>query len=239
MPPVRKRRRPRATAAKVRAMLSLREVTVLAGIAEAKVRKDIETGFLAPIKSANAERLLFRWADVFVFAAVYKGDLLSAALRKKAFAELEGLMAPSGRRHFYEHLDAKALLATKLTRDRPSQLPGACDRLKLDDYLFIDIVKVIEDLGPRVDLYAAGLTHIEEKEGVLGGEAVFKNTRLSVNHIGKMREGGEAIVDIIEDYPYLHHDDIEFARLYFKAHPVLGRPPRREESGVAGHPSPR
>lgn len=238
MPPVHKHQRPRATAAKVRAMLSLREVTVLADIAEAKVRKDIETGLLRPIKSANVERLLFRWADIFVFAAVYRGDLLSAALRKKAFEELEGLVAPSSRRHFYDHLDAKALLAATLTRDRPSQL-FACDRLKLDDYLFIDIAKVVEDLAPRVDLYAKGLTHIEQKEGVLGGEVVFKNTRLSVNHIGKMAEGCEAIAEIIEDYPYLHHDDIEFARLYFKAHPVLGRPPRREESGVAGHPSSR
>ena len=213
-------------------MLSLREVTVLADIAEAKVRKDIETGLLVPIKSANLERLLFRWADIFVFAAVYKGDLLSAALRKTAFAELENLLAPSGRRHFYDHLDAKALLAATLTGDRPSQLFGACDRLKLDDYLFIDIAKVVEDLAPRVDLYAKGLTHIEEKEGVLGGEAVFKNTRLSVNHIGKMREGGEAIAEIIEDYPYLRQDDVEFARLYFKAHPIVGRPRRREESGV-------
>jgi uncharacterized protein (DUF433 family) len=217
---------------KIRAMLSLRETTVLADVTEAKVRKDIETGLLAPIKSANVERLLFRWADIFVFAAVYKGDLLSAALRKKAFVELEGLMAPSSRRHFYDHLDADALLAATLTRDRPSQLFGARDRLKLDDYLFIDIARVVEDLASRVDLYAAGLANIEEKEGVLGGEAVFKNTRLSVNHIGKMREGGEAIADIIEDYPYLRQDDVEFARLYFKAHPVLGRPPRREESGV-------
>ena len=63
-------------------MLSLREATVLADVAEAKVRKDIETGLLVPIKSANLERLLFRWADIFVFAAVYKGDLLSAALRR-------------------------------------------------------------------------------------------------------------------------------------------------------------
>ena len=239
MPPVHKQQRPHATAAKVRAMLSLREATVLADVAEAKVRKDIETGLLRPIKSANVERLLFRWADVFVFAAVYKGDLLSAALRKKAFEELEGLVAPSDRRHFYDHLDAKALLADTLTRNRPSQLFGAGDRLKLDDYLFIDIAKVVEDLAPRVDLYAKGLTHIEQKEDVLGGEAVFKNTRLSVNHIGKMREGGEAVADIIEDYPYLRQDDVEFARLYFKAHPMLGRPPRREENGVAGHPSPR
>jgi uncharacterized protein (DUF433 family) len=226
-------------AGKIRAMLSLRETTVLADVAEAKIRKDIETGFLAPIKSANAERLLFRWADVFVFAAVYKGDLLSAALRKKAFDELEGLMEPSDRRHYYYHLDANALMAAKLMWNRPSKLFGSCDRLKLDDYLFIDIKKAAKDLAPRIDLYAEGLTRIEEKQGVLGGEAVFKDTRLSVKHIGKMREGGEAIADIIEDYPYLHDDDIEFARLYFKAHPMLGRPPRREESGVAGHPSPR
>jgi uncharacterized protein (DUF433 family) len=224
---------------KIRAMLSLRETTVLADVAEAKIRKDIETGFLAPIKSANAERLLFRWADVFVFAAVYKGDLLSAALRKKAFDELEGLMEPSDRRHYYYHLDANTLMAAKLMWNRPSKLFDSCDRLKLDDYLFIDIKKAAKDLAPRIDLYAEGLTRIEEKEGVLGGEAVFKDTRLSVKHIGKMREGGEAIADIIEDYPYLHDDDIEFARLYFKAHPMLGRPPRREESGVAGHPSPR
>jgi uncharacterized protein (DUF433 family) len=239
MPPVRKHQRPHATAAKVRAMLSLREATVLADVAEAKVRKDIETGLLRPIKSANVERLLFRWADVFVFAAVYKGDFLSAALRKKAFEELEGLVAPSGRRHFYDHLDAKALLADTLTGDRPSQLFGAHDRLRLDDYLFIDIAKVVEDLAPRVDLYAKGLTHIEEKEGVLGGEAVFKDTRLSVKHIGKMREDGEKIEDILGDYPYLRENDVEFARLYFKSHPMVGRPPRSEEIGVAGSPSSR
>jgi uncharacterized protein (DUF433 family) len=239
MPPVHKHQRPHATAAKVRAMLSLREATVLADVAEAKVRKDIETGLLRPIKSANVERLLFRWADVFVFAAVYKGDFLSAALRKKAFEELEGLVAPSGRRHFYDHLDAKALLADTLTGDRPSQLFSAYDRLKLDDYLFIDIAKVVEDLTPRVDLYATGLKHIEEKEGVLGGEAVFKDTRLSVKHIGKMREDGEKIEDILEDYPYLRENDVEFARLYFKSHPNVGRPPRSEEMGVAGSPSSR
>ena len=57
----------------------------------------------------------------------------------------------------------------------------------------------------------------------MGGEAVFKNTRLSVKHVGKMREDGEKIEDILEDYPYLRENDVEFARLYFKSHPN-GRP---------------
>ena len=129
-------------------MLSLRETTVLADVAEAKIRKDIETGLLAPMKSANTERLLFRWADVFVFAAVYKGDLLSAALRKKAFDELEGLMEPSDRRHYYFLLDTNVLMAAKLPRNRPSRLFGSCDRLKLDDYLFIDIEKAVKRPSP-------------------------------------------------------------------------------------------
>jgi uncharacterized protein (DUF433 family) len=220
-------------------MLSLREATLLADVAEAKVRKDIETGLLSPIRSANFERLFFRWADVFLFAAVYKSDLLSGPLRKKAFEEFEGLVEPSCRRHFYYHLDADALMAAKCKWRRPSESFLAADRLKLGDYLFIDFQKVAENLAPRVDSYAEGLSRIEEKEGVLGGEAVFKNTRLSVNHIGKLRDGGEAVENIIADYPYLRQEDIEFARLYCKAHPLVGRPRRHEEAGLAGDPSPR
>jgi len=215
-------------------MLSLREAIVLADVPEAKVRKDIETGLLTPIKSGNLDRLLFRWADAFAFAAVYKRDQLSAALRKRAFEKLEGLMEPSARRHYYYHLDTNALMSAKLACDRPSKVFGSHDRLMLDDYLFIDTEKVAKDLGPRLDAYAEGLTRIEEKEGVLGGEAVFKKTRLSVRHIGKMREDGEAIENIIEDYPYLHKDDVEFARLYFLSHPTLGRPPGHEEMRFAG-----
>jgi len=239
MPHLLKRKLARPQGDEIRAMLSLREATVLADVPEAKVRKDIETGLLSPIKSGDFERLLFRWADVFVFAAVYKSDLLSSPLRKKAFGALEGLVEPSCRRHFYSHLDADELMAAKCKWRRPSKSFLAADRLELGGYLFIDFRKVAEDMAPRVDSYAEGLGQIEEKEGVLGGEAVFRKTRLSVKHIGKLRDGGEAIENIIEDYPYLRKSDVEFARLYYKAHPMVGRPPRHEEIELAGTPSPR
>jgi uncharacterized protein (DUF433 family) len=232
-----KERPPRAFGDEIRAMLSLREATLLADVSEARVRKDIETGLLSPIKTENVERLLFRWADVYVFAAVYKSPLLASALRKKAFEELESLVEPSCRRHFYYFLDVKALMAAKCMSHVPSRLFSSCDRLKLDNYLFIDVEKVAKDVAPRIDLYAGGLSRIEETPGVLGGEAVFRNTRLSVNHIGKMRDSGESIKDIIEDYPYLHENDIEFARLYCKAHPMVGRPRRRDEAYLAGNTS--
>jgi uncharacterized protein (DUF433 family) len=238
MSEVRRRRPHHVSGDEIRAMLSLREATLLADVPEAKVRKDIETGLLFPIKAESLDRLLFRWADVYVFAAVYRGDLLSSSLRKKAFEEFESLMEPSWRRQFYLLLDAEALKGAKCSLDRPSRLFASCDRLELDDYLFIDIGKLAKDLAPRVDLYVEGLSRLEEREGVLGGEAVFRNTRLSVNHIGKMREGGESIEDIIADYPYLNENDVEFAHLYYRAHPMVGRP-RREEADLAGHTAPR
>lgn len=223
----------------IRALLSLREATLLADVPEAKVRKDIEIGLLAPLRSNNTERLLFRWADVSIFAAIYKTELLSTALRKKMLDEFEALLEPSCRRRFYDRLDAEKLLSLTCRRDQPGRLLAARDRLPLDKYLFIDLEEVAGDIAPRVNLYAEGLSRIEEKEGVLGGETVFRGTRLSVRHIGKMYDGGESVEIIVADYPYLRKNDIEFARLYYLAHPTIGRPSKHEEGELAGTPPAR
>jgi uncharacterized protein (DUF433 family) len=236
---VHKRRPSRISSDEIRAMLSLREATLLADVPEAKVRKDIETGLLPTIKTESLERLLFRWEDVYALSAVYAGDLLPGILRRKAFDELESLLEPSCRRQYYDLLDAETLVDGKCKRDWPTRVFASRDRLQLGDFIFIDLAKLARDLAPRVKLYAEGLSRIEEREGVLGGEAVFRNTRLSVKHIGKMRDGGQPIEDILEDYPYLHKDDVEFARLYHKAHPPLGRPRREEEAELAGSASSR
>ena len=223
----------------IRALLSLREATLLADVPEAKVRKDIETGLLSPLRSKNPERLLFRWADIYLFAAVYKSELLAAASRKKIFEEFEALLEPSWRRRFYDRLDADKLLSVTCRCDQPGRLFAACDRLALDKYLFVDLEEVAEDVAPRVNLYAEGLSRIEEKEGVLGGETVFRGTRLSVRHIGKMYDGGETAEAIVADYPYLRKNDIEFARLYYLAHPTVGRPSKLEEPEFVGIPPAR
>jgi uncharacterized protein (DUF433 family) len=58
----------------------------------------------------------------------------------------------------------------------------------------------------------------------MDGQIVFPNSRLSVQHIGKIIERGELIQVIQEDYPYLSELDLKFAPLYVKAYPVIGRP---------------
>jgi len=64
MPHAQKRQLRHPRGEEIREVLTLREATLLADVPESKVRKDIETGLLSPIKSTNFERLLFRWADI-------------------------------------------------------------------------------------------------------------------------------------------------------------------------------
>jgi uncharacterized protein (DUF433 family) len=202
----------------IRAVLSLRETVVLAEISEAKLRKDIEKGFLSPLRGSES-RHCFRWPDVFFLSAVYRSEFLTGGARQKVLRKLiETLLTPA-----YRH-EYNLSLCDKVLYRRPSDLITRCNRMMIDAALFIDFDRVREELTPRVDLYATGLSRIEEKEGTLGGEAVFKNTRLSVRHVGKISADGEPTESILSDYPYLREEDIQFARLYHEAHPTLGRP---------------
>jgi len=63
---------------------------------------------------------------------------------------------------------------------------------------------------------------------ILGGEPVFRDSRLSVRRVGEALERGEKVATVREDYPYLSAEDIEFAPRYVRAYPRVGRP--RESS---------
>jgi uncharacterized protein (DUF433 family) len=76
-----------------------------------------------------------------------------------------------------------------------------------------------QDVRARAELYQRGLERIDRDDEILGGEPVFKGTRLAVRHIGGMRANGQSVEQIREDYPELSSDDIEFARLYAEAPP--------------------
>jgi uncharacterized protein (DUF433 family) len=206
-----------------RAILSLRETVVLASVAENTVRKDIEDKVLWPVRCLHEDnsRLRFRWVDVFLFAAVYRNLTLNKKMRKIALDRLENCVAPTFRKPHMRFLEMDHDIEIW---ERPSSLLTNCGAMALDNYVFIDFDRVRDDLNPRVDLYARGLSKIDEKTDTFGGEAVFKNTRLPVRHIGKMALNGEPIEEIIDDYPYLTPDDVTFAMLYSEAHPNLGRP---------------
>ena len=68
---------------------------------------------------------------------------------------------------------------------------------------------------------------------ILGGEPVFRDSRLSVRRVGEALERGEKVATVREDYPYLSAEDIEFAPRYVRAYPRVGRP-RESSKASAG-----
>jgi uncharacterized protein (DUF433 family) len=210
-----------------RGLLSLREVVTLAEIPEKRVRKDIETGVLESpnVWRLKDSRLCFPWESVFPLAAVYSNRFLSGSMRKSAL-NLVYHQAHSnhwGRRHV---IDAHCVFT--MSHTLPCDMPKS---VSIDRYIQLNLAEVCENLFPKVSLYMSGLLTVEERSDILGGEAVFKDTRLSVLHVGKMVENGELVENIIEDYPYLTSRDVEFAVIYSRAHPPVGRPRSEEESG--------
>ena len=66
------------------------------------------------------------------------------------------------------------------------------------------------------------------RDDILGGEPVFPGSRLAIRHIGQMVLRGAAVKEILEDYPYLDEQDIEFAKQFVAEYPRVGHPRVRE-----------
>lgn len=221
--------RPRNAVALNPRLLSLRETMVLAGVdeKEKEVRNDISRGLLsaASVISFNTARLCFHLPYVPAFAAIYGNTWFDGAeLRRVAFEKVLGF-AIGGM--------PVSNVGLSVTSDYWATALEACDpgtRVHIDNYLTVDFGKVCEDVKPRIHTYVNGLKRVEEKDSILGGAAVFGNSRISVLHIGRMAECGAPIEHILEDYPTLSEGDVEFAKLYYRARPPVGRPRKR---GVA------
>lgn len=210
----------------VRALLTLKEVTMLAAVKESTVRKDIENKVIRPIK-CGSNRLLFRWPDVYVMAAVYKYDWFNPAARKMIADEIEtSKVAVEYRRDRYLRKFNPCSYPFLDFHPQESVRDG---RVEVEKFFAISMSAVKSECAPAVGRYVYGLNKVVEQEGILGGEAVFRGTRLPVRHIGMLRAKGESVEDIRLDYPSLGHQDIEFSEMYFRANPIIGRP--RESGG--------
>jgi uncharacterized protein (DUF433 family) len=220
-------------------LFSLREAAVLSQLPEDRVRREVERKIIRPRMAAvgSAHRLLFAESEILFFAMLHslsgivelspparaaacrlliemepvnhtrtdatKGDNRSDAARVKAWTTV------------HRDIDFRDKWVARLNREWSKSI-SAVFTLNWD--------ALLENVAPRIDLYREGLHRICEDDEILRGEPTFRGTRLAVRHIGGMRIKGEPIADIVRDYPDLDPNDVEFARLYTEAHPIVGRP---------------
>ena len=78
-------------------------------------------------------------------------------------------------------------------------------------------------MNDKVSRFLEWKKHLRADPDYMGGTTTFPNTRLTVRHIGGMLErhayAEEIVAEILEDYPYLNSQDLEFAHLFVRAYP--------------------
>ena len=145
-------------------------------------------------------------------------------------------------------LDARALLALALEQRLASRFFPEVRR-RLFDALAASSRKVLslDDGLVKIDLReprresAASLRALRRARSlavsdpeILGGEPVFRGTRVPVHLIATLVERGSMEVEILEAYPRLTSEMIRLAPAYAQAYPLRGRP-RKQPWRIVRH----
>lgn len=114
--------------------------------------------------------------------------------------------------------DARRSVVTALAAEPRSKV------IKASEFLSFDVQAVRKHVDVRVKALAKAdaLVHADDK--TLGGEPVFKGTRIPVHAIADMLNGGADVEDLKSGYPTLTEPMLEAAPLWAAAHPRRGRP---------------
>jgi uncharacterized protein (DUF433 family) len=84
-----------------------------------------------------------------------------------------------------------------------------------------------KQLVQNVNRYRKGVHRIVTDPEILGGEPVFKGTRIPLEHIAGLFRKGVSEAEIREDYPALSDLDLVFASIHARMSPSPGRPRKR------------
>lgn len=103
--------------------------------------------------------------------------------------------------------------------------------VKADDLLIIDVEEARKQLKARMSDLDEAEAAIGRVKGVMGGEPVFKGTRVPARLVAAMIEQGGEEWDILEGYPSLTPRMLELAKIWTAAHPARGRPKSMSDYG--------
>src|SRR5262245_33474160 len=124
-------------------------------------------------------------------------------------------------------------LAPLVTREGKKQIVAEMKRtprraqVRVGDALTLDVGKIRKDMSDALRTVQQ-LRHLAVSDPeILGGEPVFKGTRVPVRVIASLLEQGESLAELLDGYPSLTRRQIELAPLWARTYPTRGRPPIR------------
>jgi uncharacterized protein (DUF433 family) len=108
----------------------------------------------------------------------------------------------------------------------------AARTVKADELLIVDVGEARKQVGRGVRDLEAAEAIVTRDRATLGGEPVFKGTRISVYGVAAMLEAGATADDLLPGYPNLALRHLDLARLWVRAHPRRGRPKTLGDLGL-------
>jgi uncharacterized protein (DUF433 family) len=99
------------------------------------------------------------------------------------------------------------------------------EQIEVADAFYLRLGDGVAYLDDKVSRFLEWKKGLVSDPDIMGGAETFPNSRLTVRHVGGMLERGVDAQEILEDYPYLTPTDLEFARLFVRAYPVMDYTP--------------
>jgi uncharacterized protein (DUF433 family) len=108
----------------------------------------------------------------------------------------------------------------------------AAKRVKADGLVIVDVEEARKQIAERVRALEAAEATVTRSRAVMGGEPIFKGTRIPVRLIAAMLDQGVSEAEILDGYPTLEARHFEVARIWAAANPRRGRPKSLADRGV-------
>lgn len=104
------------------------------------------------------------------------------------------------------------------------------ERVEFASVMSLSLGWLASEMASTLARFDAWKRRLSSDPDIMAGEMVFPCSRLSVRHIGELLERGDSPNDVLEDYPELSPQDVEFSQLFVKAYPRAGRPRVRDRA---------
>ncbi|WP_454919301.1 DUF433 domain-containing protein [Xanthobacter sediminis] len=105
--------------------------------------------------------------------------------------------------------------------------------VRADDLLIVDVATARKQLDARIRALDEAEAAIHRDKAILGGEPVFRGTRIPARAIAAMLAQGASAEEILEGYPALTPRMLDLAAIWAAAHPARGRPKTLHEQGLS------
>ena len=106
---------------------------------------------------------------------------------------------------------------------RSSELIYQCGDMRVA----VELKPIQTKISRNISIYRRGNRRITSNSAVLGGEPVFRGTRIPLEHITSLFRKAVPEAEIAEDFPQLTSRDLEYARLAARFVDRPGRPRKR------------